>query len=267
MHAAAKQMVKEHNGKFPRTYESIIQLKGIGEYTAAAISSIAYNQPYAVVDGNVYRVLSRLFNIKTPINSGKGKKEFSKMANEILHKEKAAVYNQAIMELGAMICTPKNPSCTICCVQQHCYAFKKNIQEQLPIKLKKNAIKKRYFFYFYVRSKNKTILKKRTEKDIWKGLYELPLIETSHSTSIEEAIAQFQQKIIGKKQGLTIKKISPLYTHLLSHQIIYTHFIEVELKDLKKMSISDFSIIPTSKLHHYAFPILIVNYFNAYHSS
>lgn len=259
MHEAAKQIVKEYNGKFPVSHAQILKLKGIGEYTAAAISSFAYNKPHAVVDGNVYRVLSRLYNNKTPINSGKGKKEFSSIAQEILNLQQPGLHNQAMMELGAMVCTPKSPLCENCCVQQYCLAFKANTQEKLPVKLKKLSIKKRYFFYFLLESKGKLLIRKRNEKDIWKGLYELVLIETEDSTSAEKAILQFKQNMLPTTQTFTVKSISPLFTHQLSHQTIYTHFINIELADLKKV-VADYTIIPKSKLSQYAFPILIINY-------
>lgn len=264
MHTAAKQIIKEYEGKFPTSYDSLIKLKGIGEYTAAAIASIAYSKPHAVVDGNVYRVLSRVYNIATPINTSKGKKEFYALANEILDKKNPGIHNQAIMELGAIICTPQKPSCNNCCIQEHCYAYMAGKQDELPVKLKKAGVKKRYFFYFFMHSKNKFIIQKRTNKDIWQGLYELPLIETEEALEIEEVILQWKKKMRVNKHVFTIKNISPLYTHKLTHQTIYAHFINIEMKELSKLCTENSTIAITNKnIQHYAFPILIINYLNS----
>ncbi len=260
MHAAAKQIVKEYKGNFPISYEDIIALKGIGDYTAAAIASIAYNKAHAVVDGNVYRVLSRYYNIETPIDTSKGKKEFYALANEILDKQKPGVFNQALMELGAMVCTPKNPQCSNCCIQQTCYAYNNSVQESLPVKLKKLKIKKRYFFYFLINSKNKIVIHKRTEKDIWQGLYDLPLIELQNEISIEEAILQFKKTILNSKQTFTIKSASQRHTHKLSHQTIESYFINIELKDFENFYHSKYQIIYKERIGEFAFPILIANY-------
>lgn len=264
MHKAAKQIVQEHEGKFPDSYDTIIKLKGIGEYTASAIASIAYNHPHAVVDGNVYRVLSRIYNIETPINTTKGKKEFYALANEILDKKNPGIHNQAMMELGAMICTPQKPSCNNCCVQKYCYAFKTGKQLELPVKVKKATVRKRYFFYFFIHSNNQFIIHKRTVKDIWHGLYELPLIESAEKISAEDAIKLGKRNLLLEKQKFIVQDISPLYIHKLTHQTIYTHFIKIELKKINRPSIeSSGKVIDYSDIQNHAFPILIINYLNS----
>ncbi len=179
LHATAKYIAFELNGKFPETYEGLLKLKGVGDYTASAIASISYNEPVAVVDGNVYRVLSRYFDIDTPINSTAGIKEFKLLAKELLDKEDPATYNQAIMEFGALQCKPQSPLCNTCPLSASCLALKNNKISMLPVKLKKGKIKKRYFNYLVFQSEeNKTILEKRSGKGIWEGLYQFPLIET-----------------------------------------------------------------------------------------
>jgi A/G-specific adenine glycosylase len=263
LHHAAKQIVNEFNGVFPDSYKELIQLKGIGEYTAAAIASIAYQLPHAVVDGNVFRVLSRLFNIKTPINSTKGKKEYYELANKILNKNKPAAHNQALMELGAIICLPKNPLCHICCIRQNCHALQTNSQNQLPVKLKKASIKKRYFFYFFVHAKDKTIIRKRAGKDIWKGLYELPLIEMHDHISIEEAVSVFKKSMLHTEVRFTIKKFSPLHRHQLTHQLIHAYFIYIKLRTLKEFTGNNYKIISFSTISDYAYPKLISNYIDS----
>lgn len=173
LHAAARSM----NGVFPKTYPEVLALKGVGEYTAAAICSFAYNMPYAVVDGNVYRVLSRYLGIETPIDSTEGKKLFASLAGEFLDKSRPAVYNQAIMDFGAIQCTPQNPACLFCPLAGSCMALSKSMVAQLPVKQHKTKTTERFLNYIYVRAGACTFINKRTGNDIWKNLFELPLID------------------------------------------------------------------------------------------
>ena len=185
LHAAARSM----NGVFPKTYPEVLALKGVGEYTAAAICSFAYNMPYAVVDGNVYRVLSRYLGIETPIDSTEGKKLFASLAGEFLDKSRPAVYNQAIMDFGAIQCTPQNPACLFCPLAGSCMALSKSMVAQLPVKQHKTKTTERFLNYIYVRAGACTFINKRTGNDIWKNLFELPLIETASSVTEEELLA------------------------------------------------------------------------------
>lgn len=185
LHAAAKSM----NGVFPETYPEVLALKGVGEYTAAAICSFAYGMPYAVVDGNVYRVLSRYFGIDTPIDSTEGKKLFAALADEMLDKKQPALYNQGIMDFGAIQCTPQSPDCLFCPLADSCSALSTGRVTQLPVKQHKTKTTNRYFNYIYVRAGAHTYINKRTANDIWKNLFELPLIETPVALSEEEFLA------------------------------------------------------------------------------
>src|SRR5262245_24307425 len=176
--ATAKVISKEKGGKFPNTYEDIKALKGIGPYTAAAISSFAFNLPYAVVDGNVFRVLARVFGVSTPIDSTAGKKYFTQLADDLLDKKQPGTYNQAIMDFGAVICKPEAPLCNQCPFNKTCYAYLNKKISELPVKEKKISIRKRWFYYFIIGNKDQSAIVQRTAKDIWQELYEYPLIET-----------------------------------------------------------------------------------------
>ena len=257
LHATAKMVSNEMNGVFPRNHKDLLKLKGIGEYTASAIASICYNQPEAVVDGNVFRVLSRLYGITTPINSSTGQKEFKNLAQQLIDKKQSGIYNQAIMEFGARYCIPQNPDCDSCIFNSHCVAFQKKTVDKLPIKIKTKPIKLRYFNYLVIISKNeKTILKQRIGKGIWHKLYEFPLIETSEEISLHKlkTTSQFCEFT----QHLNIQSVSAFNTkpvlHKLSHQHLNTRFWIVETLEER----DDF--VPISEIETYAVPVLIENF-------
>ena len=191
LHEAARSIDSQEY--FPKTYAEVRALKGVGEYTAAAICSIAYDMPYAVVDGNVYRVLSRYFGIDTPIDSTEGKKLFAALADEMLDKKHPAVYNQGIMDFGAIQCTPQSPDCLFCPLVGSCSALSKGLVAKLPVKQHKTKTTNRYFNYIYVRAGAYTFINKRTGNDIWKNLFELPLIETP--TALSEVCNRSREKI------------------------------------------------------------------------
>ncbi len=256
LHAAAKTIKTNHKGKFPNTYETIKELKGVGDYTAAAVSSFAFNLPYAVVDGNVYRVLSRLFNINTPINSTRGKKEFQLLADELLNKKQPALHNSAIMEFGALWCRPQNPKCEECPLQAQCLAFENKTVALLPVKDKKIKIKNRYLHYFLLNYKNTVYIQKRTEKDIWQNLYEFYLIETPEAT---EADVLFKNKTLKKlSPGFEVKSVVAAKKHVLSHQHLYATFYELTVKTpiISKSLIK----IKRSELSNFGLPQLITKY-------
>ena len=183
----AKVIRDDYNGRFPDSYDQLIKLKGIGEYTAAAIASFAANEAKAVVDGNVYRVLARYFGIDEPINSTKGKKTFQELAARLINKQQPGLHNQAMMEFGAMLCKPKNPACGICPVRQGCYAFLHNAINSLPVKLNKIKVRERYFNYFLVLDGENILLNKRNDKGIWANMYDLPAIESDALLTADEA--------------------------------------------------------------------------------
>jgi A/G-specific adenine glycosylase len=254
MLVTARIVQTELNGIFPSAWQQLIKLKGIGEYTAAAISSFAGNEPRAVVDGNVYRVLARYFGIDEPINSTAGIKTFRDLANELLDTAMPALHNQAIMEFGALLCKPKNPACGICPLQQSCFAFKNNAIAKLPVKLNKVKIRKRYFNYLLILNGGQILMHKRGINDIWANMYELPLIETEGLTESHEVL-----QIAAAKQFLTgepiIKSVSPVHKHVLTHQHLYVRFIEL---DSLPVELNDgYFFIEVKKLKNIALPQII----------
>lgn len=254
--ATARFISKELKGKFPDNYESIKALKGIGPYTAAAISSFAYNLPHAVVDGNVFRVLARVFGISKSIDSTEGKKQFTALAEELLDKNHPGLYNQAIMDFGAVICKPAAPLCDTCVFKKECYAFRHNKVNALPVKEKKINIKKRWFYYLVLEYKNKIVIGRRSTKDIWQGLYEFPLIETTSAAEPAGIIKQAVQQKWLKSNSYTIKNISLLYKQQLSHQHITGQFIIATMKT-KPAITGDWQWIAKDALHQYAFPRML----------
>lgn len=252
LHAAAKWVCEVHGAKFPSNYAEILKLKGVGVYTAAAIASFAYNLPYAVVDGNVYRLLSRVFGITTPIDSSIGKKQFQELANNLLDKNLPGLNNQAIMEFGSQFCKPVKPDCNSCVFTDKCVAATKGLVSELPIKEKKLKTRTRYFNYLVVVDEmQNTLLKKRKDKDIWKGLYEFVLIETDTKTEVEKVLMQFNKN---KKTRQSILHVSKEYKHVLSHQILLAQFVVIKLKQLPSNS---YKKTPLKSLEKYAFPRLI----------
>lgn len=258
LHAAACQIKSTFGDVFPKNYADILSLKGVGSYTAAAIASFAYDLPYAVLDGNVYRVLARLTALDTPIDSTAGKKVFQELADQLLDPEQAAIHNQAMMELGALICTPTSPDCVNCPLQNHCEASAKGIQTAFPVKQGKTKVRDRWFHYFFIVENGYTYLHQRTKKDIWSHLYEFPLIETSLKTDFAELQSSdlFQQLFAGQKK----LDLSPLLIgkkHILSHQRIHADFYKVELSaplpcndHFIRIPIADLERYPVSRLTH-----------------
>ncbi|CAM3882291.1 A/G-specific adenine glycosylase [Mucilaginibacter galii] len=223
----AQLVQAQFNGKFPSAYEDLIKLKGIGDYTASAISSFAANEAHAVLDGNVFRVLARYFGINEPINSTKGIKQFKLLANDVLNRNQPSIHNQAMMEFGAMLCKPKNPACGTCPVRIGCEAFKTNATTYLPVKLKTVKVKERFFNYFLTFKNGEVLMNKRTGSDIWNGLYDLPLIESDDLLTISEILELEKTKIyFGSK--VTVKEVYGLQKHVLTHQRLIIRFIWLE---------------------------------------
>lgn len=227
------QIVQEqYNGKFPEKYDELIKLKGIGEYTAAAIASFSANEAKAVVDGNVNRVIARYFGISEPINSTKGKKIFQETATDLLNKKNPALHNQAMMEFGAMLCKPKNPACGICPVKEGCYAFINNATTVLPVKLNKVKIRERFFNYFLITDGDTILMNKRGENDIWANMYDLPLIETTALLPINE-LAALPETIEFFGDNLNITDTISVKKHILTHQHLHVRFITLAQKPVK----------------------------------
>ena len=250
----AKLVQSLHNGQFPTGYDTLIQLKGVGDYTAAAISSFSSDEEKAVIDGNVFRVLSRYFGIETPINSTSGKKEFSLLAQELIKGQLPSVYNQAIMEFGALQCKPKSPDCPTCPLQTDCYARMSGKVNELPVKLKKLTKRTRHFNYFFVANQQEILVHKRTAGDIWQELYDFPLAETEGAyldqpkSVMEQAKTMFGDAV--QLQSLFRKK------HLLTHQTIYVEFFALDNyivnfnqdANIKWVSMHDFDQLPQPKV-------------------
>lgn len=260
LHIAAKSM----NGVFPTTYKEIRALKGVGDYTAAAICSAAFGMPYAVVDGNVYRVLSRYLGIDTPIDSTEGKKVFAALAEEMLHKSRPADYNQAIMDFGAIQCTPQSPNCMFCPLADGCSALAEGLVMQLPVKQHKTKISNRYFNYIYVRMGAYILIHKRISNDIWKNLFELPLIETEKELSEEEFMASPQLRALFEVGEVpVVRSVLRNVKHVLSHRVIYTNFYEVDLPE-NSASFAAYQRVRREDLEQYAVPRLIHAFLEKY---
>lgn len=227
MHRAAKTVVATHGGVFPSRYDDLIKLKGIGEYTASAIASFSADEPRAVVDGNVFRVLARYFGIEEPINSTRGRKEFNKLAQELLDVTCPGLYNQAVMEFGALQCKPKNPDCGNCVLRVGCYAQKEGKVNHLPVKLKGKASRNRYFNYFVVEDGDRILMNKRQSGDIWESLYELPLVETPQHVGIHE-LALDEAVVAHFGRDASLRLLDGPVKHILSHQNLFAQFIAVD---------------------------------------
>lgn len=262
LHTCAKEVVARYNGRFPSTFDGLKTLPGIGDYTAAAIASISFGQHVAVVDGNVFRVLARIFGIDTPINTPEGKRIFSKLANELVPKKNADVHNQAMMEFGARFCTPRNPSCETCTFQHNCFAFKSSLQHQLPVKLQLKKARKRYFYYFVIQQGKTLLMKKREEKDIWHGLYDFIAIETKRPVDPEKLF--LENDSLKKFRKGKLSDISGMYKHILSHQLIYSRFIQVSLPQHVELNGSGLKFYSLKKIGDLPKPVLISKFLSDY---
>ena len=265
MHAAAKQIIQDFHGIFPDNYQDIKNLKGVGGYTAAAIASFAYNLPHAVVDGNVLRVISRMFKVTDPVDSTKGRNKVEQKVSELLDKLQPGQFNQAIMEFGAMVCKPNNPLCHTCIIQQKCAAYKCNMVTHLPVKKKAAEKKIRHFNYLVILWKDNnhlfTCLEKRTGNDVWKNLYQFPLIESKSMLQKSRLISRKEWKNIFENTFIQSVKLGAIKKHILTHQIIHARFYYVAVS--KKENAPDNTIeIPVKKIKDYAVPRLIDNFIN-----
>ncbi len=260
LHYTAKAITTEYNGKFPDTYEGLIQLKGIGDYTASAISSICFNEARPVVDGNVYRVLARYFGVELPVNSPKGMRYFKDLALQVMDASSIGEYNQAIMEFGALQCTPKNPDCDHCPLSSGCIAMQQASVATLPIKLKKSKVKIRHFNYVvFIDRLGNTKLQKRIGKGIWQHLYEFPLIESNtllEETEMYGRVSSEEEKI----KDIILWKEDPV-VHKLSHQHLITRFWIVELEEEIKGGVT------LNSLPQYPVPVLLAEFLETFKNS
>lgn len=265
LHATAKEIKNKFNNIFPNKHEEIIQLKGVGPYTAAAISSFAFNQKYPVVDGNVFRVLTRIFDIDTPIDTNEGQIKIYQLANQLISETEPGEYNQAIMEFGAIHCTPSQPKCENCIFTKNCKSRLNNTHLERPVKTKKTKIKKRYFHYLDISNNENVILHKRIDEDIWKHLFQFPLIEKKQNDNLDLIKKQLESKF-----DIKIKTLPKRQKHILSHQHIYTYFWKIELNnrilnDLNRAE--SFIEINKKELPNFPLPRVITKYLENIHSS
>src|SRR3569833_226439 len=228
----ARQIAEQYGSMFPVQYDQLIKLKGIGEYSAAAISSIAANEAKAVVDGNDFRVLARFFGIDEPINSPKGKKLFQGIAVDVLNHDHPGLHNQAMMEFGAMLCRPKSPDCNVCPVREGCFAYNNDKIGELPQKLKTVKVRDRYFYYLQITDGDKILMNKRGENEIWANMYDLPLLETNSYISPNNVTELLHERKL-LSSTFVIFACYPEKRHLLTHQRIHAQFIHVECRTIK----------------------------------
>ena len=256
--ATAKFIANEKLGKFPDSYDEILNLKGVGPYTAAAIASFAFNLPHAVVDGNVFRVLSRFFGIDIPVDSSNGKKVFTALAEVLLDKKEPGIYNQAIMDFGAVTCKPKNPLCTSCPLKTKCIAFLEGKVELLPVKAGKLIKKHRWLYYLIVEHNGKIYVRKRGAKEIWENLYEFVLLETDQSFSVEEIKSSIFFRNIAGNNNSTILHVSKMYKQQLTHQTIHGNFIQLKVNN--EPSLTDYKAVTHKQLNKLPFSKFITGY-------
>lgn len=249
LHFTAKTVVNEHKGKFPKTYTELLKLKGIGNYTAAAIASFCFDESVAVVDGNVYRVLSRVFDLEIAIDSTEGKKYFFELAQNLIDKEDPALFNQAIMEFGALQCVPKNPNCEMCPLDSICLSKANGSWMNRPVKSKKTLVKYRYFHFLIFQNEQTTYLQKRSEKDIWQNLFQFPLIETDEEAEMND---------FEKYSLLPPLKISAEIVHVLSHQKIHARFYH--FNQLPAQIENDWIAVKIAEIQEFPIPRLIDRY-------
>ncbi|WP_373516924.1 A/G-specific adenine glycosylase [Pricia sp.] len=258
LHATAKTVVRAYDGTFPETYEGLLKLKGVGDYTASAIASICFDIPEPVVDGNVYRVLARYFGVNLPTDSTEGIKYFKNLARKVMDPNNIRDYNQGIMEFGAVQCTPKNPNCMYCPLNDSCVALQKGKVQELPIKTNKTRVTHRYFNYlFFMDSDGRTLLKQRTGKGIWQNLWEFPLLESKQEID-EDTVIKKLDDFVDAMKVQEIKRYNELpIIHKLSHQHLHTIFWMVKTDEMLQNS------IPLSEVEKYPVPVLIAEFLKA----
>jgi len=264
LHLAAQQVVERHGGRFPESYAGLRALPGVGDYTAAAVASLAFGLPHAVVDGNVYRVISRLLGISTPIDSGAGKREFASLAQALLDKARPALHNQAMMEFGATLCTPKSPQCGRCPVADACVALRSGRVDELPVKAKKIVQKDRFLVYLFITWGDSFLARQRGDDGIWARLHEFPGFEVEGPLTDSELLAS--EPFAALTQGLAheLEAIGPPLTHLLTHQRIWARFVELRLQGPPppEHPLGEYTWLSPSRSEDLAFPKLMLRFFD-----
>ncbi len=265
MHKCANIISVEFDNVFPESFEQLLKLPGIGPYTAAAISSLAFNNPTPVVDGNVYRVLARVFGIENNIADAKSFKLFFNLSAELIDLQEPGTYNQGVMELGATICSPQNPECAICPVEEACFARTNKRQKELPVKVKKKRNTNRYFTYLVIEQNGKLAMRKRVGKGIWEGMFEFYLIENKAYTETNNISSSFLSSLLAN--GGVIEQEDKLPKHILSHQTIYSSFIKINLKSRGNwdtfLAENGLVLYSLTEIEPLPKPVLITNYLNS----
>lgn len=269
LHKTARIVVEEYNSEFPRTMKELLLLPGIGNYSAAAIASMAFGEPTPVVDGNVYRLLARYFGISMDISSSKAHKYFYELSLNLIDESAPAEYNQAVMEFGALYCTPRSPDCENCVLQNGCIAFSKSLQKKLPVKQKKAKVTKRNFQYFMLLQNNHILMRQRGEKDIWHGLYEFILIEQQEPKEVEFKDHPLLANLEG--EDYLIEKENKNIRHVLSHQILNVSFVVIKVDGNSKLSDNfkeeGYRWYNLTEVEELPKPILLSNYLDTYLNS
>jgi len=258
----ARLIHEKYNDSFPGTYEELIKLKGIGPYTAAAIASIAFNEVVPAIDGNVIRVISRLYAVDLAVDSGEGRKLIRELAEKIVDKDNPGDFNEAMMDLGAMVCTPRNPDCRICPLNTYCKALETGKPDSYPLKQKKAITRVRWFYYLHIRINDNMVIHNRTGRDIWKGLYDLPLIESEAELPAEKLLKKITTfpGIPGDQE--IILTMTNRVKHQLSHQTLFIHFISLKLNEPFELPGDNYLLIPEQDINSYPVPVVIANYIN-----
>lgn len=263
IHQTAKTIVAEYGGRLPESYDALLNLKGIGDYTAAAIASFAFDEPVAAIDGNVYRIYSRIFGIFAPVDRGEGKRMLRQIAADELDKEDPATFNQAIMDLGGQVCLPKNPLCEECPVMAMCYAYKSKETASLPVKSVKVKVRDRFFYYIIVVAGDHTFIRQRNQKDIWHSLFEFPLVEKASRLSPEEVPLTAEWLDICGEGNVEITFVSQEVKYLLSHQHLYTRFFVVKVSRASYLLKQKYMEVSLNSIGNYSIPRLIDSFLAA----
>ncbi|MGC9343299.1 MAG: A/G-specific adenine glycosylase [Bacteroidales bacterium] len=260
MHETAKKIVKEFNGNFPDSYDEIIKLKGIGEYTAGAIASIAFHERVPAIDGNVKRVIARVYGITNDIGKPKTTKNIRSILMQEIPAESPGNFNEALMDLGSLICKPVNPSCNLCPLNELCDANKLGQVNEIPVKYKKTKTRIRHFFYAIIHCEENILINLRTGKDIWEGLYEFPLFESKKDLGDGEIYSELHKYFFKDSEMFSLRKISNPVIHILSHQKILAKFIHIEIERIPTHLKNTFIIVKQSEINQYPLPRLIEKY-------
>jgi A/G-specific adenine glycosylase len=254
LHDTARVVAEKFGGNFPQEYEELLNLKGIGKYTAAAIASIAFKKPVAVVDGNVFRVISRLFGIHESFNSVEGNAHCNKLAAKLLNTASPDIHNQSMMEFGALVCTPRKPNCADCVLAATCYAFNHGIVADLPARKEKIKKKERFFNYLFILCNGITLIRKRQGSDIWHSLFEFPMIETGSPVGLKDLLKISRIGHLNFNRSFTLQDKALTYRHLLTHQLIQCYFYVLRVNEIPDWTDEGYISTPVQNLHKYAVP-------------